>query len=200
MTELLSRRNFLSGMGALAIWSGLGGSVPELLSPALAAAEQSVPLRLSNLHTGEAYDVELFINGAWNSNALIVCDYMMRDWRQSEAPTCDRRLYAALYVLQRYFSPNERVRIHSGYRSQKTNLLLREKGYNAAPNSQHLKAKAVDFSMQGADLRGVARATEALKLGGTGLYLSDGFVHMDSRGVQTAGAGAGSGVKWGDSF
>lgn len=162
------------------------GEVPELLRPALAAAEQSVPLRLYNQNTRENFDVQLFVGSQWNANALKVCDWLMRDWRQNLLVDCDRRIYAALYVIQRVFSQEGRIEIHSGYRSEATNSLLREMGYGAAPNSMHKQAKAVDFSIKGVNHRTIARAAWNLNLGGIGLY--DGWVHLDTRGKA---------VKWG---
>lgn len=162
------------------------GDVPDILRPALAAAEQSVPLRLYNQNTRENFDVQLFVGSQWNANALKVCDWLMRDWRQNLLVDCDRRIYAALYVIQRVFSQEGRIEIHSGYRSEATNSLLREQGYGAAPNSMHKQAKAVDFSIKGVDHRTIARAAWNLNLGGIGLY--DGWVHLDTRGRA---------VKWG---
>lgn len=176
---MLDKRAFLSKFGSLGAVALAGGAVATLCRPALAAAEASVPLRLYNQNTRENFDVELFSGSQWNPNGLIVCDWLMRDWRQNQMVNCDRRLYAALYVLQRYFSQTGRISIHSGFRTEATNTLLREKGYGAAPNSQHLNAKAVDFSIPGVDLKQVARAAWNLKLGGIGLY--ETFVHIDTR-------------------
>jgi uncharacterized protein YcbK (DUF882 family) len=162
------------------------GGIPDIMRPALAAAEQSVPLRLYNQNTRENFDVQLFVGSQWNANALKVCDWLMRDWRQNQLVDCDRRIYAALYVIQRVFSQEGRIEIHSGFRSEATNSLLREMGYGAAPNSMHKQAKAVDFSIKGVDHRTIARAAWNLNLGGIGLY--DGWVHLDTRGHP---------VKWG---
>ena len=157
----------------------------------MAAAAGSVPLRLLNPHTREAYDLDLFIGDQWNMDAVRVCDWLMRDWRQSLAVQCDRKLYAALYVMQRYFAPDGRINLHSGYRTEQTNEYLREVGYGPAVHSQHLKAKAVDFSIPGVSMKNVARAVYSLSIGGTGLYEDQNFVHMDSRGTQ---------VTWADPF
>lgn len=186
-----NRRSFLAGAGSLLAAPMLGGMICAVTAQATQAAEDGVPLRLTNTNTGESYDVQLFVDGGWNPNALLVCDHLMRDWRQAESVACDRKLYASLYVMQRFFAPNERIRINSGFRTRKTNDLLRAKGYNPADNSQHLYARAVDFSIPGAKLRDVATAVRELKIGGTGLYLNDGFVHMDTRG---------SLAQWGDRF
>lgn len=185
------RRAFLSRMGSLAAWTLAGGAAKSLVAPALAAAEQSIPLRVLNPHTNEAYDVELFVGSSWNTNALLACDWLMRDWRQNKTVTCDRRLYAALYVLQRYFAEQGRIRINSGFRTEETNTLLREMGYNTAINSQHLLAKAVDFTIPGVDMRTVAKAAWALNLGGVGFYRNENFVHMDARGSKAV---------WGEDF
>jgi uncharacterized protein YcbK (DUF882 family) len=162
------------------------GEIPAIMRPALAAAEASVPLRLYNQNTKENFDVQLFEGSQWNANALKVCDWLMRDWRQNMLVDCDRRIYAALYVIQRVFSQEGRIQIHSGFRSEATNNLLRERGYGAAPNSMHKHAKAVDFSIKGVEHRTIARAAWNLNLGGIGLY--DGWVHLDTRGQA---------VKWG---
>ena len=179
MSTTLDRRSFLGKFGALG-GLALAGGLPDFVRPALAAAESSVPLRLFNQNTKENFDVDLFLGSEWNPNALLVCDWLMRDWRQNRMETCDRKLYAALYVIQRYFAEKGRICIHSGFRTDSTNSLLREMGYGAAPNSMHKSAKAIDFSIQGTDLRQVARACWNLNLGGIGLY--SGWVHLDTRG------------------
>lgn len=194
----LNRRSFLAGMAGTAARAALPLGAAAALSvtcSVVAQAQQAavggVPLRLLNPHTNESYDVNLFIGSEWNANALIVCDWMMRDWRQNQSVSCDRRLYAALYVIQRHFSDQARIRINSGFRTQQTNQALRTLGYSPAENSLHLRALAVDFNIPGADMKQVARAVAALNLGGTGLYNRQNFVHMDSRGEPT---------RWGDSF
>ncbi len=179
MTTMSTRRELLGRFGALGALA-IGAGIPDFVRPALAAAEKSVPLRLTNQNTKETFDVDLFVGSEWNPNALLVCDWLMRDWRQNQMVSCDRKLYAALYVIQRYFSEKGRIEIHSGFRTENTNTLLREMGYGAAPGSMHKSARAIDFSIQGTDLRQVARACWNLNLGGIGLY--SGWVHLDTRG------------------
>src|SRR3546814_1350697 len=57
----------------------------------------------------------------------------------------DPRLYAALYVLQRAAGPTAEITILSGFRTRKTNDMLRRRGIGAAADSYHMKACAVDF-------------------------------------------------------
>jgi uncharacterized protein YcbK (DUF882 family) len=125
----------------------------------------------------------------------VVCDWMMRDWRENQVVHCDRKLYAALYVLQRYFKPRDPLQINSGFRSIKTNSMLRsrslgESGGKAgwmtpAINSMHTKARAVDFVIPGQDLNFVEKAVWEMGIGGLGKYPS--FVHMDTGTRRTWG-------------
>ncbi len=191
---MLDRRQVLARLGGFVACTVTGiGSCP-LVARAQEMAQSGpvpVPLRIFNANTREAFDLQLFVGTAWNANALVVADWLMRDWRQNRQVECDRRLYAALYVLQRYFNENGRVQINSGFRTETTNDLLRTEGMNTAVNSQHLHARAVDFTIPGTDLRNICRSVWNLGLGGVGYYSREGFCHMDTRGTK---------VNWGDNF
>jgi uncharacterized protein YcbK (DUF882 family) len=56
--------------------------------------------------------------------------------------------------------------------------MLRESG--AAPNSQHLLGRAVDFTLPGLDPIVVSKYVQTLGMGGVGNYPT--FTHMDTRG------------------
>ena len=88
MSVSTSRRQFLMGLGlgASAIFAGL----PKCLAqPAVEAAQKSIPLRLLNPNTREAYDLELFIGDQWNPVALQWCHWLMR--RLAPADRCRMR-------------------------------------------------------------------------------------------------------------
>lgn len=189
-----SKRSFIRmaatlGMGAMAC------PLSSLMLPESAMAAPMVPLRLFNPHTKETYAVELFLGSKWNKSALLVCDWMMRDWRQKEVVNCDRKLYAALYVVQRKFNVTSPISINSGFRSQKTNEMLRANSLKRsngkattetpAVNSLHLKARAVDFTIPGIPVGEVSRFVKSLNIGGLGVYPS--FTHMDTGNVRQWG-------------
>ena len=75
----------------------------------------------------------------------------------------------------------------SGYRSRKTNDLLRAQGHNAARDSLHIQARANDFRLQGVPIEAVAQYAEWLQVGGVGRYpgRSGNFVHIDSGDIRT---------------
>lgn len=185
------RRTFIR----LATTLGAGAAFSPLMSlmlPDSAEAAPMVPLRLHNPHTDETYAVELFVGSKWNKSALLVCDWMMRDWRQKEVVNCDRKLYAALYVIQRKFNSANPIIVNSGFRSDATNSMLRAnsiknhggKATAEAPavNSQHKVARAVDFSVPGVSVTEVSRYVRDLKIGGLGVY--DTFTHMDTAKIR----------------
>lgn len=190
----LSRR----ALGRIAMTLGLGAAVCPLsalmLPESAFAAVGQTPLRLHNPHTNERYDIPLFQGAEWSKKGIVYCDWMMRDWRENETVQCDRKLYAALYVIQRKFGVSDPISVNSGFRSNKTNSMLRSRSIarnggasweTPAVNSQHCKARAVDFRVPGVPPREVARFVEALKLGGTGNYPT--FTHMDTGSVRRWG-------------
>lgn len=184
-----SRRAFTR----LAMTFGLSAAVcplTALMLPESALAQPVVPLKVHNPHTDESYDIQLFYGDKWNRTGIIACDWVMRDWRENQTVLCDRKLYAALYVIQRQFG-NGRVTVNSGYRSPKTNQMLRTRSIKnrggvtwetPAINSQHCLGRAVDFKVEGVSPQKVAHYVQSLQLGGVGNY--DTFTHMDTGRVR----------------
>jgi uncharacterized protein YcbK (DUF882 family) len=91
---------------------------------------------------------------------------------------------AALHQSLRCDDPFE---ILSGYRSPKTNALLRNRSRGVARNSYHIMAMAVDLRIQSRSVSQVARAALALNAGGVGRYSRSDFVHVDSGPVRDWG-------------
>ena len=79
------------------------------------------------------------------------------------------------------------VEIICGYRSPKTNAMLRSKSSGVAKKSYHVIGKAVDFRLPNQGLRATHRAAVSLKTGGIGLYSRSRFIHVDSGPVRSWG-------------
>jgi uncharacterized protein YcbK (DUF882 family) len=190
----LTKRSFIKMAATLGATAAIC-PLSSLMLPDSAMAEPMVPLRLFNPHTGETYSVELFSGSQWNKSGLLVCDWMMRDWRQKQVVNCDRKIYAALYVIQRKFTVSSPISINSGFRSNATNQMLRSNSISRnkgratsespAVNSQHLYARAVDFSIPGVPVPVVSRYVKSLNIGGLGVYST--FTHMDTGRVRQWG-------------
>jgi uncharacterized protein YcbK (DUF882 family) len=156
----------------------LAGMLATFIAQDATAAGASVPFRVYNPHTEEKIQVDLFTAGEWNPKSVIACHWLFRDWRETQVVQIDQRLYAALYVLQRYFNPDGFVQINSGFRTEKTNEMLRRMGYKAAPESFHLKGRASDITIANATVADMARVAQLFRLGGLGQYKN--FLHIDS--------------------
>ena len=68
------------------------------------------------------------------------------------------------------------LRVHSGYRTPKTNKLTE----GAALDSRHIVGRAVDISVAGISNLKLAGMASVLGHGGTGLYPGRNFVHVDT--------------------
>ena len=58
--------------------------------------------------------------------------------------------------------------------------ILRKKGHQVARDSNHTKGNAVDFYLPKIATMKLHAWAKDRKLGGVGLYLASGFVHMDT--------------------
>ena len=81
-------------------------------------------------------------------------------------------------------SPENHVRLVSGYRSPKTNGALHARSHGVASNSQHMLGKATDIAIPGVPLNRLRDAALSMRGGGVGYYPNDGFVHIDTGAVR----------------
>ncbi|HTJ43818.1 MAG TPA: DUF882 domain-containing protein [Kofleriaceae bacterium] len=107
-----------------------------------------------------------------------VVDHFLRCHYTNEPTTMDPRLVKILLDAANHFHVDT-VQIVSGFRHPKYNLMLRKKGHQVARDSQHTHGNAVDFYLPGVPIKDLHAWAVAQKLGGVGLYLQSGFVHMD---------------------
>ena len=104
----------------------------------------------------------------------------------NEPTRMDPRLFEALVRAARHFKKN-RIEIISGFRAPKYNLMLRKKGREVARRSHHTFGSAVDFRIPGVSTRRLQKWAKDQKLGGVGVYLHSGFVHMDTGPIRSWG-------------
>lgn len=110
-------------------------------------------------------------------------DRFLRCHFTNEPTQMDGALARTLREAARHFG-RDRIDIVSGFRAPKYNLMLRKKGREVARDSQHSHGNAVDFRIPGVDVRALEAWARRLRLGGVGLYLGSGFVHVDTGRVR----------------
>ncbi len=136
-------------------------------------------LSFYNTHTGEDLEVAYWARGKYLDEALTGIDHILRDHRTGETKPIDVQLLDLAHALGESLGARGPFHIISGYRSPKTNALLRTGGHGVATRSLHLQGKALDIRLPGFDLPVLHRAAVDLKGGGVGYYPGPDFVHID---------------------
>ena len=181
--EPVSRRRFLV-LGAAAL------SLPFVSRLPLSAFSEPLPppdrdLSFYNIHTGESAAVEYCQSGCLVPPSLEKINHLLRDHRTGEVKEIDVRLLDLLHGLARKAGADRPYHVISGYRSPRTNALLRANGRGVAERSQHLLGRAVDIRVPGLKLQDLYRAAVSLRGGGVGIYPESDFVHVDIGRVRT---------------
>lgn len=142
-------------------------------------------LSLCNLHTGEAVrNVIYWDRGRYVPDGIEEISYLLRDHRTNEIKVMDPAVLDILLALRYRLGQPRLYNVVSGYRSPKTNAMLREHTPGVARKSMHVEGKAVDIRVPGVDLAYVRRAAVGLHRGGVGYYPQSDFIHVDSGRVR----------------
>ena len=172
----LSRRNFIKLLVCSGILSYSSKSAFAAID-GIALKERS--LSLFNPHTKEGFEGIYWCDGDYVSNALNNVNHIMRDIRTNDVKPIDTHLLDLIFSISIKLKPEAPFRVISGYRSPKTNTLLRKRGNGAAKKSYHIKGQAVDIRLPGYRTSVLRRSAYELKKGGVGYYPKRRFVHID---------------------
>lgn len=137
-------------------------------------------LRLYNEKTREKLDVVYHQNGQYIDDSVGQLNYFMRDLHVNKSYLMDLALYDFMHKLHRAIDTRQRIHVLSGYRTNATNVKLKESLPWVAKKSLHVQGRAVDLYIPGIDPDTIQRAARKLRLGGVGHYASAGFVHIDT--------------------
>lgn len=145
-------------------------------------------IRMYSGRTGESIDSIYWIEGKYIPEVMKEINHFMRDWRSNDQIKYDMRNIDILAASHRLMDVSEPYMLLSGYRSPRTNSMLRSRSSGVAKNSLHLVGKAADVRMKSRSVSQVAKAAAACNSGGVGKYSRSGFVHMDCGAVRHWGA------------
>ena len=104
---------------------------------------------------------------------------MLRDFRSGEVWPIDVTLLDAVSTVAGKVENDRPFQIVSGFRSPKTNAMLRAQSAEVAENSVHTEGEAIDLYLDDTPLDRLHAAAVSLGAGGVGLYPLTGFIHMD---------------------
>lgn len=144
-------------------------------------------IRMYSGRTGERLDMIYWIEGKYIADAVKEVHHFMRDWRTNDVKQIDLRTIDIMAASHNLLDVSEPYMLLSGYRSPKTNAMLRARSSGVAKNSLHLKGQAADLRLGSRSVSQMARAAAACRAGGVGRYSKSDFVHMDCGPVRTWG-------------
>lgn len=144
-------------------------------------------LRMVSPRTGERIDTIYWIEGNYIREALNEITLFMRDWRTGQTKTIDTRTIDIMAASHNLLDASEPYTLLSGYRSPKTNAMLRSRSSGVAKNSRHLVGEAADLRLGSRSVSQIYRAGVACGAGGVGRYSRSNFVHMDCGPVRSWG-------------
>jgi uncharacterized protein YcbK (DUF882 family) len=144
-------------------------------------------IRMYSGRSGESLDTIYWLEGEYIPEALKEINYFMRDLREDAQVKMDPRTIDIAAAAHRLMDTTEPYMLLSGYRTPKTNALLRETSRGVARNSLHMKGMAADLRMKSRSVNQIYRAATTCDAGGVGKYSRSNFVHMDCGPIRTWG-------------
>jgi uncharacterized protein YcbK (DUF882 family) len=167
----------VAGLCLIAAGTGLQSAIAE---------GDTRTLSFHHVHSGEDLTVTFKRNGRYDQAALKKLDWFMRDWRTSQPTHMDPHLFDLLWETYREVDATQPIQVIGGYRSPRTNAMLRARSSGVAQFSQHMRGHAIDFYIPGVPLEKVRIAGLRLQSGGVGFYPTSGspFVHLDTGKVR----------------
>lgn len=182
----MDRRSILAGglkLSAMTLLASLA------VKPALAARNERNVFRTSiyNLHTGDKYSGAYRVGNKYLPEAFEELNYVLRDHRTGEQFPMDPRVLDIVSNVHRLSGSRYPIKIISGYRSSKTNDMLRKASANSgvASTSLHMSGRAMDVRFHDVSSSKVRDIARSVRAGGVGYYAKSDFVHMDSGKVRT---------------
>ena len=175
---LVQRRNLLK-YGMVGIVSM---AVPLVLPTSAQAAKNKGAWKTSfrNAHTGESFSGVYRVGDKYLPDAFERINYVLRDFRTNEVFPMDPHVLDIITVLHQKMRAKEPFHILSGYRSPKTNAMLKRNTRGVASNSFHMYGQALDIRLPGLSTRKLRNNAQNLKAGGVGYYPRSNFVHVDT--------------------
>jgi uncharacterized protein YcbK (DUF882 family) len=176
----LSRRALLRTGGAAVLTASLAR--PALAAPAIIGLRDTGARTLSFncYNTGESLKPTTYwADGKYIPDALAEINYALRDDRSGEVFPIAPKVLDLVHQIGRKLDTSCHFEVYSGYRSPKTNAMLRRMNSEVAAHSLHMEGEAVDITLPGRSLKQLHQAALSMRAGGVGYYPDADFLHVD---------------------
>ena len=181
-STVLSRRSFLRTASQLAL--GLAAvAVPGTGLATVVPGKRA--LSLYHAHTNQDLDITYAWGDMYNPIALAKITRFLGDFRTGETCPIDPRLLDILWAVQQEMGRQGTYQVLSGFRSPRTNNMLRSGSNGVAEHSLHMEGRAIDIRFEGINTRQIRECAVEMKCGGVGYYPKSDFVHLDTGRYRT---------------
>ncbi|HKQ10325.1 MAG TPA: DUF882 domain-containing protein [Rhizomicrobium sp.] len=174
-----SRRSVLCSGGAAILSSAASRAIA---APAVIGLKDTGARTLSFdcYNTGEYIKATTYwAEGKYIPGALAEINYALRDYRSGEVYPIAPKVLDLLHRIGRKLNTDCHFELYSGYRSPKTNAMLRRGDAGVAAHSLHMDGEAVDITLPGRSLDQLHHIALAMQAGGVGYYPDANFLHVD---------------------
>ena len=173
-----SRRRVLLGGVCAALFAdvSVAADTPEDRLQALLSERRTLRLVRGNEQLEATYWTA---DAGYNRDEYLNVCWILRDLQADGVFPMNHGLLDVLCGLQAWLvqtGVDAPLRIHSGYRTSKTNKMTE----GAALDSRHIVGRAADISVTGVTNLKLAGMASLLGRGGTGFYPGRNFVHVDT--------------------
>ncbi|WP_188052204.1 DUF882 domain-containing protein [Aureimonas fodinaquatilis] len=160
----------------------LSAGIVILTTGVAASYAETRTLKLYHVHLREKTEVTYKRNGRFLPDGLKKANWALRDWRENKPTNMDPALLDLMWEAYRQSGSRDYIQILGGFRSPKTNNMLRSRSAGVAGGSLHMSGKAIDFYIPDVPLRKMRDIGLRMQIGGVGYYPRSGspFVHFDS--------------------
>ena len=179
-TLVSRKRGLLAGLAAALL--GMSAGAPQVV----ATFGNTRTISMHHIHTDETITITYKKDGKYDPEALKKLNWFLRDWRENKSTEMDPRTIDLLWEMHTELGSKVPIDIICGYRSEKTNEMLRRTVGGQAKQSQHITGKAIDAVFPDVPLKQMRYSALIREVGGVGYYPTSGtpFVHVDTGPVR----------------
>ncbi|WP_193141126.1 MULTISPECIES: YcbK family protein [unclassified Meridianimarinicoccus] len=181
-TARISRRGLLAAFAATTVTAA---PVHAGVFGFLRGAGDVRRIKMYSGRTGESIDMIYWVDGRYVKPALKEINHFMRDWRENKATKIDTRTIDIMAASHTLLDIDEPYLLLSGYRTPRTNAMLRKGTRGVAKKSLHMSGQAADLRLKSRSVSQMSKAAQSVSAGGVGRYYRSNFVHMDCGPIRT---------------
>ena len=175
LNRIITRRDLLA-LGLVTAASTIFPLKARAVSEKISSQKE---LFFYNVYTKENINTVYWKDGMYLPDELARINHIFRDIRSGKEREININLLDLLFEVKEQLKSEDPFHVMSGYRTPKSNAMLRKRKKGVAKNSLHMYGKAVDISIPGYSLRGIRKAAMKLRAGGVGYYPRSKFLHLD---------------------